>query len=977
MASKTKLEDLNLSGDEIKRLGDALKDEKFREMLREYAEEISDPENRRRYEEEIAEMERERGMDVTFIKPEPGYVLKTSVNGDKKAFINISKSDKLDKPNAERQKTKDGKSGLMWHIPHSFAPPREDYDTNKNRCQVYDFVVHPDTYRMAESNARFKEMVENTAMDGIEKQFQVTLDRKNVKRPKITFKGSPSATVIRHRNAAGPKPATDESGLLKDMPYPYDGKSTDEKMQELEKEQAKKKGTDSSKNTSQGNEKKDGESTVPKYTIVHRTEVDMQEYRNAPDAKPSTRPRELVIKIELPLLKAASQASLDIYEKQLLLESKAPAAYKLDLPLPYPVDDSEGSAKFDKQKRTLTVTLPVIPDKSPALPTFANGTSAEEGDSRIEKPLIEVLSNGTTENLKTPQENRISGESDDSANNANGLDEIKTYMPSVLYTLPDFSFTQDAETVSFVLKVKNVSEDSVRRTSSAGNEMRLIFTSHGEGGFPLHFSLFLRFAESCQVANEHCSVDVAPDNVVLLLLKERSSRGLWDCFWAGLDSDNLEERLFLTVSNLQQQLADLDQAAGAAEQMATSPDAAAVDAADCPPCDLEVTAMNNKKLTIKISKKFGSRRREEEEADEYDDPPSSADIEVVHTRPSVNLHGILKQRTVSESSEDFSLDPDSPRSPEADDELSSSLNSGWKRRSVSFSEHIDKATFKTSASVNSMKTLLKSKRKRQRKWEEKTDKVSSRRRHNSTGSEGSGDDHTHSMSDSHSHSDDEEKGQGEQGMQGKSVCARLESALDFRTKPTGGKPSGVAEPDSSEAASTPSNESSKSNLKEKNVRDSTKEAAVSTDKGASPKRNNTAATPAQSISAGSKKDLTGTCPKDRSDQSTDEDRNHKDVGKKDAVSPEPSPDPESNKTGSSAQGSTKGEESLAAKIKSKLAETSPEKKCDDSDDEEGKGEETTSSAPDPSRSSDAVHNQHKTECAFNFSNDVMFDLDVE
>lgn len=44
---------------------------------------------------------------------------------------------------------------------------------------------------------------------------------------------------------------------------------------------------------------------------------------------------------------------------------------------------------------------------------------------------------------------------------------------------------------------------------------------------------------------------------------------------------------------------------------------------------------------------------EEEEEDLSDtESPSSAGIEVVHSKATPNLHGILKQRSVSESSED-------------------------------------------------------------------------------------------------------------------------------------------------------------------------------------------------------------------------------------------------------------------------------------------------------------------------------------
>ena len=60
-----------------------LQDKKFRDLLKEYAEEISNPVNRKKYEEEIAMLERDRGMDVKFINPKPGHVLKTSVNGNK------------------------------------------------------------------------------------------------------------------------------------------------------------------------------------------------------------------------------------------------------------------------------------------------------------------------------------------------------------------------------------------------------------------------------------------------------------------------------------------------------------------------------------------------------------------------------------------------------------------------------------------------------------------------------------------------------------------------------------------------------------------------------------------------------------------------------------------------------------------------------------------------------------------------------
>lgn len=47
-AASSPLEDLDLSGEEVQRLTSAFQDPQFRRMFSEYAEELSDPENRRR-----------------------------------------------------------------------------------------------------------------------------------------------------------------------------------------------------------------------------------------------------------------------------------------------------------------------------------------------------------------------------------------------------------------------------------------------------------------------------------------------------------------------------------------------------------------------------------------------------------------------------------------------------------------------------------------------------------------------------------------------------------------------------------------------------------------------------------------------------------------------------------------------------------------------------------------------------------------
>lgn len=75
---RDKFKELNMTEDELKRLSEAMKKEEFRKLLIDYAQEISDPANRDLYEREISALEAERGVNVTFIHPDPGYCIKTS-----------------------------------------------------------------------------------------------------------------------------------------------------------------------------------------------------------------------------------------------------------------------------------------------------------------------------------------------------------------------------------------------------------------------------------------------------------------------------------------------------------------------------------------------------------------------------------------------------------------------------------------------------------------------------------------------------------------------------------------------------------------------------------------------------------------------------------------------------------------------------------------------------------------------------------
>lgn len=169
---------IDITKDELSRIGEALKKEEFRKLFLDYCEEIQDPENRKRYEDEIKQLEAERGVDVRFINPQPGFVIKTSADGQLKCFINVAQCEEVAKPTSEvNLNHESGERGISWSLPMAQAPPRDDLDAHNKRCRVYDVVFHPDALHLAKRNNEFRKCVIDTALDAVEREFKVKLDR--------------------------------------------------------------------------------------------------------------------------------------------------------------------------------------------------------------------------------------------------------------------------------------------------------------------------------------------------------------------------------------------------------------------------------------------------------------------------------------------------------------------------------------------------------------------------------------------------------------------------------------------------------------------------------------------------------------------------------------------------------------------------------------------------------------------------------
>ncbi|XP_051875337.1 protein kintoun [Pristis pectinata] len=650
MASASKLEELELTREEVDRFSAALKDEKFRKMLSEYAEEISKPENKKKYEEEITQLEKERGVDVKFVHPIPGHVLKTSVNGDKKCFINVCSNDLINKPVCKPRKGNDGALGQHWSLPYSLTPGREDLGAGGKKHLIYDVVFHPDTLYMAERNERFRKMVDEISLDAIEKQLSAKLDLRNVKTLKLKYKGMPHATVIRKPLPGGPKELPEEDSPLR-FPYPYDlPKSENASRSDIKDQSTAERSNAAGKDKNK--KMQENKFTQPKYSIVYRSTFDMQDYRYARDAAPSTRPKELVVTIDLPLLNSAENACLDVTEKLLCLESQKPA-YKLDLTLPYPVDENQGSAKFNKSKRQLVVTLPVVPakqvpemekyhscdfepegkdsdstenDQSPLKPELyqsegdshqKNGESNiacinyEDGrkDSNWEqsqtnehlglshitksissgvkvttsissnhflKPSDVIVSPQIVSEVDSEGQKNLPEESAVASNDQSFHGSLEKQCSSTIdgqinehpqvnssentkfcseYSLkenepvcPDFHYHQNESTVTFILKVRNINENSLKSVIHT-HDYNIMF---GTTDSDILYSLIIQFPAEHQLDTRESILNISKDNAAVVLIKLAESRGLWQSFCAGHTHNSLQKKLFVTSENADQ-----------------------------------------------------------------------------------------------------------------------------------------------------------------------------------------------------------------------------------------------------------------------------------------------------------------------------------------------------------------------------------------------------------------------------------------
>uniref|UniRef100_A0A8C3VWC6 Protein kintoun n=1 Tax=Catagonus wagneri TaxID=51154 RepID=A0A8C3VWC6_9CETA len=616
-ATSSPLEDLDLSGEEVQRLTSAFQDPEFRRMFSKYAEELTDPDNRRRYEEEITELERERGVEVRFVHPEPGHVLRTSLDGARRCFVNVCSNALVGAPSS-RPSSGGAASGSQWSLPYSLAPGREYAGGRGTRYTVYDVVFHPAALALARRHERFRRMLDATALEAVEKQFRVKLDHRNAKTLKIKYKGNPEAAVLRTPLPGGApaRPEGEPESPLPDFPYPYRGPDA-----------AARAASPRPQAPSPPEAVQQPAPTEPRHSVVQRHHVDLQDYRCSRDSAPSTVPHELVVTIDLPLLRSAEQAALEVTGKLLCLDSRKPD-YRLRLSLPYSVDDSRGKAQFNKARRQLVVTLPVAATASrPELPSTpeeaadrpgtdgtacASASQGEAGPAGIrvgyggsDPGLAGAAGAGITapeaageKLVSEPEELNFGGQ----AISTGGIGEEP--LPGTENSLEDGDLDERSSAgrgrAHPALGVKSHVAGGGPGREPADQAMGGPGTERGEPLCPplqcnqdeesltlliqvpciqpqslqgevtplwyklcfstqdlVYYTFFLQFTPENKLSTKEPVVSISSNNAVIQLAKSPECHGLWREWYYGLNKDSLEERLFVNEENVNEFLEEV------------------------------------------------------------------------------------------------------------------------------------------------------------------------------------------------------------------------------------------------------------------------------------------------------------------------------------------------------------------------------------------------------------------------------------
>lgn len=282
----------------------------------------------------------------------------------------------------------------------------------------------------------------------------------------------------------------------------------------------------------------------PTYHIVYRGKFELAEYmdkQSAAMAKEFNRPKELVVKIELPKHQSAKGMDLDVSSKMIKL--LVPSYELLEVTLPFEVLESKGNAKFDKQRHQLHIILPVCPPEPSSCIPFVEEPSTspceqqEEECTPVQEPTKEKTE--TLDHLRRmkKKEDAIATKPTEEDQFFRALHENAAMIQEERNTkavlkqqqqvreeqdkrqVPEYEFQQTFHTVSLFIQIPDINAKTLQ-ASFKSRTMKLSFETT-----PLNDSAVEKYELECidslygKIDPEKSKTEIATQNMVIVLYK--------------------------------------------------------------------------------------------------------------------------------------------------------------------------------------------------------------------------------------------------------------------------------------------------------------------------------------------------------------------------------------------------------------------------------------------------------------------------
>jgi dynein assembly factor 2 len=367
-----------MTQDEVSMIGKAMKRKKFRGLMQEYVDEVSDPANREEYDKYLSELEAKReipkGMEL--LRPEVGMCVQTSLrfpSGQKqRLYINLCHS-----PYLAEIGMKPTEAGQNVELPFTMGAPRPDKDDDGDTCLTIDFCVHTLTLARCVEQPQLLKVMVDIAAENLTQNFLKGKEEvmKDFTVTDLKCKGgTPYPMSVKEGTIK-----KDPSKKARDLPAPDGGVVTPAELRQMKKDARKAMGKpEEGPVVEEEVESEDDEPQevaperirVPKHKLLHVGSVDVSQFidTNTTGGKtPLYReiPKELKLIVELPTVKHVGDCELDVAADNVVLE--VAEKFYLDLPLPYEIDAAKAKAKFDKHRTPaeLQIVMPVVPKQIP------------------------------------------------------------------------------------------------------------------------------------------------------------------------------------------------------------------------------------------------------------------------------------------------------------------------------------------------------------------------------------------------------------------------------------------------------------------------------------------------------------------------------------------------------------------------------------------------------------------------------------